>query len=151
MHCYLEAHMDIGMAVVLQVGEISEQPKPPKNFPKCSNFNGEPLFKPKSKDNYKSFLQFPSRQDLFILLQLSFFILDVKKRESNKLVSGFKKVAFVRFYVDIYMYVTVLSIVGVCFFIFQRYRKLQPKAVLQMIQQTLNLTRMKWALHPSLQ
>lgn len=62
MHCYLEAHMDIGMAVVLQVGEISEQPKPPKNFPKCSNFNGEPLFKPKSKDNYKSFLQFPEVQ-----------------------------------------------------------------------------------------
>lgn len=93
MHCYLEAHMDIGMAVVLQVGEISEQPKPPKNFPKCSNFKGEPLSKPESKDNYKSFLQFPGRQVIFILLQLSFFMLDVKKK-LNKLVSGFKKFIF---------------------------------------------------------
>ncbi|XP_065929673.1 uncharacterized protein [Magallana gigas] len=59
MHCHLEAHMDIGMAVVLQVGEISEQPKPPKDFPKCSNFKRESLYKPVSKEHFNGFLQLP--------------------------------------------------------------------------------------------
>lgn len=59
MHCHLEAHMDIGMAVVLQVGEISEQPKPPKDFPKCSNFKRESLYKSESKEHFNGFLQLP--------------------------------------------------------------------------------------------
>lgn len=62
MHCHLEAHMDIGMAVVLQVGEISEQPKPPKSFPKCSNFKRESLYKSESKKHFNGFLQLPGRQ-----------------------------------------------------------------------------------------
>ncbi|XP_056008379.1 uncharacterized protein LOC125665694 [Ostrea edulis] len=38
MHCHLETHMNMGMAVVLQVGEPDEMPNYPQNFPKCSNF-----------------------------------------------------------------------------------------------------------------
>jgi hypothetical protein len=39
MHCHLETHMSMGMAVVLQVGEPHEMPQHPQNFPKCSNFH----------------------------------------------------------------------------------------------------------------
>lgn len=55
MHYHLEAHIEISMAVVLQVGEISEQPEPPKNFSKCSSFKGKPLSNSESKKNYNSF------------------------------------------------------------------------------------------------
>lgn len=58
MHCHLETHMDIGMAVVLQVGEISEQPKLPKDFPKCSNFKGTKFSdKSPSEQKYQNFVQ----------------------------------------------------------------------------------------------
>lgn len=66
MHCHLEAHMDIGMAVVLQVGDISELPKPPMDFPTCSNFKGKSLSKSsdksKSAENHNNFLQLPEVQ-----------------------------------------------------------------------------------------
>ncbi|XP_061193764.1 uncharacterized protein LOC133201995 [Saccostrea echinata] len=39
LHCHLETHMNIGMAVVLQVGELYEMPELPSHFPKCSNFH----------------------------------------------------------------------------------------------------------------
>ncbi|GFR63220.1 multicopper oxidase [Elysia marginata] len=40
-HCHVEAHADIGMGVIIQVGEKSEFPKTPKNFPKCGSWNYE--------------------------------------------------------------------------------------------------------------
>lgn len=61
MHCHLETHMDIGMAVVLQVGEISEQPIIPKDFPKCSNFKGtNSPDKSSSAQKYQNFVQLSS-------------------------------------------------------------------------------------------
>lgn len=58
MHCHLETHMDIGMAVVLQVGEISEQPIIPKDFPKCSNFKGtKSPDKSSPAQKYQNFVQ----------------------------------------------------------------------------------------------
>lgn len=61
MHCHFETHMDIGMAVVLQVGEISEQPKLPKDFPKCSNFKGTKFSdKSPSEQKYQNFVQLSS-------------------------------------------------------------------------------------------
>lgn len=76
--------MDIGMAVVLQVGEISEQPKPPKDFPKCSNFKRESLYKSESKEHFNGFLQVSGRQK-FIWHLLSFIrtLFKKKKRKSN--------------------------------------------------------------------
>lgn len=86
MHCHLEAHMDIGMAVVLQVGEISEQPKPPKDFPKCSNFKRESLYKSESKEHFNGFLQLPGRQKLDNNCLL--FVLDLKKEKENRISSS---------------------------------------------------------------
>lgn len=61
MHCHLETHMDIGMAVVLQVGEISEQPIIPKDFPKCSNFKGTTSpDKSSPAQKYQNFVQLSS-------------------------------------------------------------------------------------------
>lgn len=77
--------MNIGMAVVLQVGEISEQPKPPKDFPKCSNFKRESLYKSESKEHFNGFLQLPGRQK-FIWQLLSFIRTWFKKKKKIELV-----------------------------------------------------------------
>ncbi|XP_062583990.1 uncharacterized protein LOC134245749 [Saccostrea cucullata] len=37
-HCHVDFHSEIGMGVILQVGEINQMPKPPYNFPKCGNW-----------------------------------------------------------------------------------------------------------------
>ncbi|RUS74771.1 hypothetical protein EGW08_017469, partial [Elysia chlorotica] len=39
LHCHIEYHVDIGMGILIQVGDKSEFPKPPKNFPKCGSWN----------------------------------------------------------------------------------------------------------------
>ncbi|GFR76640.1 laccase-4-like, partial [Elysia marginata] len=41
LHCHIEYHVDIGMGLMIQVGDKSEFPKPPKNFPKCGSWNFE--------------------------------------------------------------------------------------------------------------
>ncbi|XP_062576318.1 uncharacterized protein LOC134238219 [Saccostrea cucullata] len=37
-HCHVDFHAEIGMGIILQVGEINQIPKPPYNFPKCGNW-----------------------------------------------------------------------------------------------------------------
>nr|CAH7745046.1 unnamed protein product [Callosobruchus chinensis] len=37
-HCHLEFHAEIGMAMVLQVGEKEDMKPVPKNFPRCGNY-----------------------------------------------------------------------------------------------------------------
>lgn len=37
-HCHYDFHLQIGMAGVLQVGDISAMPKPPKGFPQCRDY-----------------------------------------------------------------------------------------------------------------
>ncbi|XP_062567441.1 uncharacterized protein LOC134229689 [Saccostrea cucullata] len=49
LHCHLETHMNIGMVVVLQVGEAKEIPEVPAHFPKCSNYRPDSAFSPPSK------------------------------------------------------------------------------------------------------
>lgn len=38
IHCHYEWHMNIGMAMVIQVGEPDEMVPPPEGFPQCGNF-----------------------------------------------------------------------------------------------------------------
>lgn len=47
MHCHLETHMSVGMAVVIQVGDPHEMPMHPDKFPMCSNYLAD--FEPDSK------------------------------------------------------------------------------------------------------
>uniref|UniRef100_R4FLW6 Putative multicopper oxidase n=1 Tax=Rhodnius prolixus TaxID=13249 RepID=R4FLW6_RHOPR len=37
-HCHFTLHLDMGMAAILQVGELHEMPSPPPGFPKCGNY-----------------------------------------------------------------------------------------------------------------
>ncbi|XP_061164932.1 uncharacterized protein LOC133173878 [Saccostrea echinata] len=37
-HCHIDFHVEEGMGIILQVGEISQMPKPPYNFPRCGNW-----------------------------------------------------------------------------------------------------------------
>ncbi|KAK5650033.1 hypothetical protein RI129_001062 [Pyrocoelia pectoralis] len=38
LHCHIEFHMEIGMALLFKVGDHSEMLPVPENFPKCGNF-----------------------------------------------------------------------------------------------------------------
>ncbi|KAG5671819.1 hypothetical protein PVAND_001994 [Polypedilum vanderplanki] len=38
LHCHFEWHINVGMSLVLQVGEKTEMVQPPENFPKCNSF-----------------------------------------------------------------------------------------------------------------
>ena len=38
MHCHLEFHLELGMALVVQVGEPREFPAVPEDFPRCGHF-----------------------------------------------------------------------------------------------------------------
>lgn len=40
LHCHLGNHMEMGMGFVLKVGEHADMVMPPKNFPKCGNWQG---------------------------------------------------------------------------------------------------------------
>ncbi|XP_048752208.2 uncharacterized protein LOC125663848 isoform X2 [Ostrea edulis] len=37
-HCHIAFHMEMGMSMVLQVGEPEQMPKPPPNFPRCGDW-----------------------------------------------------------------------------------------------------------------
>lgn len=37
-HCHIEFHVDIGMGIIIQVGNKEDFPKVPKGFPKCGNW-----------------------------------------------------------------------------------------------------------------
>ena len=38
LHCHLVIHSQIGMSVVIKVGEASDRPPIPAGFPKCGNY-----------------------------------------------------------------------------------------------------------------
>lgn len=38
-HCHLANHMEMGMNFIIKVGNDSDMPKVPRNFPKCGHFN----------------------------------------------------------------------------------------------------------------
>lgn len=37
-HCHIEFHIEVGMALVFKVGDVSQMKTVPKNFPMCSNY-----------------------------------------------------------------------------------------------------------------
>ena len=41
-HCHIDFHSELGMSLIFKVGEQSEFPKLPDNFPKCSDWSTEP-------------------------------------------------------------------------------------------------------------
>lgn len=41
LHCHIAFHMEMGMSLVIQVGEVSEMPTPPKNFPRCGDWTSQ--------------------------------------------------------------------------------------------------------------
>ncbi|CRL07208.1 CLUMA_CG020191, isoform A [Clunio marinus] len=38
LHCHFDWHLVIGMALMIQVGEITDMRQPPENFPRCHNY-----------------------------------------------------------------------------------------------------------------
>lgn len=37
-HCHIEFHIEVGMALVFKVGDVSQMKSAPSNFPMCSNY-----------------------------------------------------------------------------------------------------------------
>nr|XP_023019016.1 laccase-1-like [Leptinotarsa decemlineata] len=54
LHCHLEFHAEIGMAMILQVGENDDMVAVPQNFPKCGNYLPDPLIDESKKDRKSS-------------------------------------------------------------------------------------------------
>ncbi|CAG9818287.1 unnamed protein product [Phaedon cochleariae] len=46
LHCHLEFHAEIGMAMIVQVGEKEDMLPVPQDFPKCGNYLPDPLAAP---------------------------------------------------------------------------------------------------------
>lgn len=71
MHCHLDTHMSVGMALVLQIGETDDMPHPPSNFPRCLNYpaNLEPDSHSKSGSNEQN-IEGKSRKDVDAFMQL---------------------------------------------------------------------------------
>jgi L-ascorbate oxidase len=44
-HCHIEFHAEIGMSLVLKVGEHNEMKAVPKNFPMCSDYMPDSMSK----------------------------------------------------------------------------------------------------------
>ena len=71
MHCHLDTHMSVGMALVLQIGETDDMPHLPSNFPRCLNYpaNLEPDSHSKSGSNEQN-IEGKSRKDVDAFMQL---------------------------------------------------------------------------------
>ena len=71
MHCHLDTHMSVGMALVLQFGETDDMPHLPSNFPRCLNYpaNLEPDSHSKSGSNEHN-IDGKSRKDVDAFIQL---------------------------------------------------------------------------------
>ncbi|XP_078320451.1 uncharacterized protein LOC144621367 [Crassostrea virginica] len=71
MHCHLDTHMSVGMALVLQIGETDDMPHLPSNFPRCLNYpaNLEPDSLSKSGSNEHN-IEGKSRKDVDAFIQL---------------------------------------------------------------------------------
>lgn len=41
MHCHIDFHAEVGMAVIIKVGNYDEMPSPPIGFPQCGDYMGE--------------------------------------------------------------------------------------------------------------
>ncbi len=41
-HCHIDFHSELGMTLVFKVGDTSQFPLPPPNFPKCSSMEEYP-------------------------------------------------------------------------------------------------------------
>lgn len=39
LHCHLNFHSEIGMALLVKIGSVEDVPKPPLNWPQCGNFD----------------------------------------------------------------------------------------------------------------
>ncbi|XP_061163506.1 uncharacterized protein LOC133172595 isoform X2 [Saccostrea echinata] len=48
-HCHIAFHMEMGMSMVIQVGEPEQMPRPPPNFPRCGDWT--PKEQAESDDN----------------------------------------------------------------------------------------------------
>ena len=66
-HCHIEFHAEVGMSLVFKVGETSQMPKVPKNFPTCSDYV------PASEN----FVSFSNRPVIFLLLHIISIILTI--------------------------------------------------------------------------
>ena len=71
LHCHVEFHNAIGMALLIQVGERSQFPRRPKNFPTCGDWRYTGLEDDDDDDdnrNGNSTCGAPSHDGSFVLL-----------------------------------------------------------------------------------
>lgn len=57
MHCHMEFHNLLGMALIVKEGEVEEMPPTPEGFPQCGDFKW-------SSDEYRKRVARPSLQQM---------------------------------------------------------------------------------------
>lgn len=69
LHCHIDFHAEVGMALMLKVGEYSQMAPVPRSFPTCNDYVAESSEVIKSKASSRSF------GASFLLLTLAAMIL----------------------------------------------------------------------------
>ncbi|XP_033096053.1 laccase-1-like [Anneissia japonica] len=72
-HCHLEFHVEIGMALVIHVGNDSDLPKIPENFPRCGSWPQSTSPTTKPTDNTPSTSPIASEINMMFILFCVFF------------------------------------------------------------------------------
>ncbi|CRL02097.1 CLUMA_CG015286, isoform A [Clunio marinus] len=55
LHCHIDFHAEVGMAMMLKIGDYSEMPSPPKNFPTCFDVSSDEDREKRSNSNSLKF------------------------------------------------------------------------------------------------
>ena len=71
LHCHIDFHLDLGMGLIVQVGEISEMKPKPKNFPTCGDWEFDVSIIP-----FKSIIlaKVASRKAQYLILAYSYML-----------------------------------------------------------------------------
>lgn len=55
LHCHIDFHAEVGMALILKIGDYSQMAPVPRNFPTCNDYIAESSEITKSKASTGSF------------------------------------------------------------------------------------------------
>lgn len=90
LHCHLDFHIELGMAVIFKVGSFSDFPPVPKNFPRCGNYISPPLTSDKPSQNEKELQwKYNSTETESIFTVSSWWLSGESSGSENIIASGF--------------------------------------------------------------
>lgn len=71
LHCHIDFHAEVGMAVILKIGDYNQMAKVPKGFPTCYDYKTQEMF-----DEQKS--KALSINQMYFLILIIIVIIQIK-------------------------------------------------------------------------